>query len=249
MPARPPAAVSCHVERPLDDRAWAAFSRLQAARPGGFAIAALMRPPDPEAHEDEELWLERAHAAAAHGPFGLHTHWTSPSHARPTTGDPAERVRRELVWLRERDLEPTLFAGGGWYLDEPVAEALAHAGLADCTATAFRPSYLPPGATRLAAERPARLVLGSGARLLELPSTHSLGMLARRLLGRLEAPVVHVYFHDTDLLEPRRRRTLHAALAFLGRLRARPTDLDALRLGLADAPETPFEAVYEKAPA
>src|SRR2546430_2372717 len=83
--------------------------------------------------------------------------------------------------------------------------------LDDCTATAFRPSYLPPGAARLAAERPARLVLGSGARLLELPSTHSLGMLARGLAGRLDAPVVHVYFHDTDLLEPLRRRTLLAA--------------------------------------
>ena len=38
--------VSCHVERPLDDRCWDAFARFQAARPGGFEIAALMRPPD-----------------------------------------------------------------------------------------------------------------------------------------------------------------------------------------------------------
>src|SRR5438105_3920939 len=157
MAAHPPAAVSCHVERPLDDRVWAAFSRLQASRPGGFSIAALMRPPDAEEHEDEARGLERARAA--------------------------------------------------------------------------------------------RLVLGSGARLLELPSTHSLGMLGRGLAGRLEAPVVHVYFHDTDLLEPLRRRTLRAALAALGRLRARPTDLDALRQELADAPETPFDAAYEKAPA
>jgi len=249
MPARPPAAVSCHVERPLDDRVWAAFSRLQAARPGGFAIAALMRPPDPEANEDEVRWLERARAAAARGPFGLHTHWTSPSHARPTVGDPAERVRRELAWLRERDLEPTLFAGGGWYIAEDVAEALAAAGLADCTATAFRPSYLPAGAARLGTDRPTNLVLASGARLLELPSTHSLGMLARGLAGRLTASVIHVYFHDPDLLEPLRRRALQAALAVLGRFRARPTDLDTLRRELADAAETPFEAVYEKAPA
>ena len=125
MAAHPPAAVSCHVERPLDDRVWAAFSRLQASRPGGFSIAALMRPPDAEEHEDEARWLERARAALRAGPFGLHTHWTSPSHARPTRGDPAERVRRELAWLRERELEPTLFAGGGWYLDEDVAETLA----------------------------------------------------------------------------------------------------------------------------
>ena len=40
------AVVSCHVERPLDDSVWASFAALQDARPGGFAIAALMRPPD-----------------------------------------------------------------------------------------------------------------------------------------------------------------------------------------------------------
>src|SRR5947207_4660955 len=249
VPSPPAAIVSCHLEQPLRDDAWERFRALRRTRPGGFDVIALMRPPDAAYGEDPERWLERAREVAREGPFGLHTHWTSPSHARPTVGDPAERVRRELAWLGERDLEPTLFAGGGWYLDEDVAETLAAAGLADCTATAFRPSYLPPGAARIAAERPAGLVLASGARLLELPSTHSLGMLARGLAGRLTAPVVHVYFHDTDLLEPLRRRALQAALAVLGRFRARPTDLDTLRRELADAAETPFEAVYEKAPA
>jgi hypothetical protein len=243
--ARPAACVSCHVERPLDDRVWAAFSRLQERRPGGFRIAALVRPPDPDAGEDETRWLERARAAGARAPFGLHTHWTSPSHARPTSGDPAQRVARELEWLRERDLYPTLFAGGGWYLDEDVAETLAAAGLADCTATSFRPPYLPPGAPRLAAAVPTRVVLASGARLLELPSTHSLGMLARGLFQSLPRPLVHVYFHDTDLLDRLRRATLVAALELLGRVRATPTDLDALRGAHADAPETP----YENAPA
>ena len=243
MTARPSAAVSCHVERPLDDRVWAAFSRLQEQRPGGLAIAALIRPPDPEAQEDEGRWLERARAASARGPFGLHTHWTSPSHARPTGGEPAKRVARELEWLRERDLQPTLFAGGGWYVDEDVAETLAAAGLADCTGTAFRPPYLPPGAVRLGVRAPTRLVLRSGARLLELPSTHSVGMLARGVLKRLEGPLVHAYFHDTDLAQPLRRAALVAALAALGRMRGTPTDLDALRLAYAEAPETPFDSV------
>jgi hypothetical protein len=249
MTARPAAAVSCHVERPLDDRTWAAFARLQEQRPGGLAIAALIRPPDSHAHEDEARWLERARAAAARGPFGLHTHWTSPSHARPTAGDPAERVAGELEWLRERDLRPTLFAGGGWYLDEDVAETLSAAGLADCTATAFRPPYLPLGAARLGAPAPTRLVLRSGARLLELPSTHSLGMLARAVVRPFREPVVHAYFHDTDLLQPLRRAALVAALRALGRFRAARTDLDALRREHGQAPETPFAAVYEKAPA
>ena len=87
--------VSCHVERPLDDRVWAAFSALQRRRPGGLAIAALMRPPDTDAGEhDDETWLRRANDAAARGPLGHHTHFTSPTHARPTGGDPGGRVRR-----------------------------------------------------------------------------------------------------------------------------------------------------------
>src|SRR6266511_5529177 len=136
------AVVSCHVERPLDDEVWRRFSALQERRHGGFRIAALMRPPDAEAGEDDRFWLERARAAAVRGPLGLHTHWTAPDHARPTGGDPAERVRREGRWLQERGLTATAFCGGGWYIDADVAEAVAELGYADCTATAFRPSYL-----------------------------------------------------------------------------------------------------------
>ncbi|MGZ4357433.1 MAG: hypothetical protein ACXVRU_11555, partial [Gaiellaceae bacterium] len=75
------AVVSCHVERPLDDDVWRRFSALQERRPGRFAIAALMRPP--AEGENEERWLERAREAVGRGPFGLHTHWTAPDHARP----------------------------------------------------------------------------------------------------------------------------------------------------------------------
>ena len=57
------AVVSCHVERLLDDAVWARFSALQDARPGGFPIAALMRPADPAFGEDESRWVERAESA------------------------------------------------------------------------------------------------------------------------------------------------------------------------------------------
>jgi hypothetical protein len=108
------------------------FSALQERRSGGFAIAALMRPP--AAGEDEARWLDRAREAEARGPLGLHTHWTAPDHARPTEGtDPAGLVREQGSWLRSVGLEATLFCGGGWYFDERVADAVADLGYADCT--------------------------------------------------------------------------------------------------------------------
>ena len=219
------AVVSCHVERPLDDAAWSAFAALQARRPGGFEIAPLVRPPEPGAGESESLWLARARIATANGPFGLHTHWGGPGQARPAGGDPAALVREQVAWLHERGLRPRLFAGGGWYMDEQVAAALAELGLADCTATAFRPSYLAPEAPRLALSAPARLRIGE-ARLLELPATHSLGMAFRAALGRLPG-YVHVYFHDTDLLDRKRARALEWALRIIGRRRG-PERLDRL---------------------
>jgi len=217
------AVASCHVERPLDDRCWAAFSDLQASRPGGFAISALMRPPDPD--ESETLWLARARIAAGRAPLGHHTHWGGAAQARPVDGDPAERVRREAAWLRERGLAPKLFCGGGWYIDEAVAAVLAELGYTDCTATAFRPAYLDASSARLELAEPGWVQVGE-TRLPELPATHSLGMAARSALGRLPA-YVHVYFHDTDLLDRRRRRALALALSIIGR-RRRPARLDAV---------------------
>jgi hypothetical protein len=179
--------------------------------PGGLPIVPLLRPPDRPAGEDEERWLARAREAAACGPIGLHTHWTSPTHARPTQGDPAARVREELAWLRENGLAPGLFCGGGWYTDEHVRDVLAEAGLVDCTATAFTPPVPEP--FRIA-RAPARGLL---------PTTHSVGMLARGVLGRLPG-YVHAYFHDTDLLPARRRTVLVNSLRLLG-LRRRPFQL------------------------
>jgi hypothetical protein len=239
LPGGPYAVVSCHVERPLDDAVWRRFSDLQEGRPGGFRIAALMRPPDAEAGEDERVWLERARRAAARGPFGLHTHWTAPDHARPTSGDPGERVRREGEWLAEQGIEATLFCGGGWYMDAAVAAAAAELGYADCTGTAFRPSYLPEGAPRLEAREPAWLELADGVRLLELPTTHSVGMLARGVIARLRVPLVHAYFHDTDLAQAARRRALLTALRLLA-LRRTPTDLGELQRRLRPAKTMSF---------
>jgi hypothetical protein len=220
------AVVSCHVERPLDDEVWRRFAQLQRRRPGRFAIAALMRPPAES--EDEELWLRRAREAAELAPLGLHTHWTAPDHARPTGGDPAALVREQGEWLRSVGLRATLFCGGGWYFDPDVARAVAELGYADCTATAFRPSYLSSDAAHLELHEPAWLDLGGGVRVLELPTTHSIGMLARGALGPFRGQVVHAYFHDTDLLDRRRTAALRVGLAFLGMKRT-ATDLRELQ--------------------
>ncbi|HEX3290013.1 MAG TPA: hypothetical protein VHR46_01370 [Gaiella sp.] len=219
--------VSCHVERPLDDRVWAAFADLQERRPGGLPIAALMRPPDPEAGEhDEERWLARAREAAARGPLGQHTHFTGPTHARPTGGDPAGRVRREAEWLRERGVRPTLFCGGGWYSDRGVALACAELGYADCTPRSSRPGYLPDGAAWVELDAPARIAVG-GHDLAAVPTTHGAGALARALAGRSLSTRIHAYFHDTDLVSPRRRLLIVQELRMLG-LRRPAADLEAV---------------------
>jgi hypothetical protein len=194
VPSAAVAIVSCHLEQPLHDGSWRRFDALQRRRPGGFDVIALMRPPDPEHGEDETVWLDRARRAAARAPFGLHTHWTSPTHARPTGGDPAARVRSEAAWMRAHGLEPRFFCGGGWYTDDAVRAALSELGLVDCTARNGTPA---PGV---------------------LPTTHSLGALARAVPGPLPA-YVHAYFHDYDLLRPVRRAALSVALGVLGRRR------------------------------
>lgn len=228
------AVVSCHVEQPLDDRTWAAFARLQAERPCGFAVAGLMRPPDPETAEDDERWLERAREAARRGPLGHHTHWTSPTHARPPDGgDPGARVLREGRWLREHGLEPTLFCGGGWYTDASVAAACAELGYVDCTLRPNRPSYLAADAVWGELAAPARVRVGGGA-FLAVPTTRTMGELGRAVWrrGGLEEAVVHVYLHDTDLLDRRRLAALRVGLRLLARRRL-PTDLDVLASELA----------------
>jgi hypothetical protein len=196
VPSPSAAIVSCHVEQPLRDETWARFTAFQEQQPGGFDVIALMRPPDPASGEEEAPWLERARAAAARAPFGLHTHWTSPTHARPTGGVPAERVRREGEWLRERELEPRFFCGGGWYSDDDVRAVVRELGLVDCTVREGVP------------------------REGVLPTTHSIGGLARAVAGRLPR-YVHAYFHDYDLLDPRRRLALRLSLEILGRRRPR----------------------------
>ena len=234
------AVVSCHVESPLDDRVWHAFESLLQRRPGGFVVTPLLRPPHAASGEDEGLWLERARRAQALAPLGHHTHWGGPSQARPQGDvDAAAVVREEAAWFREQGLEPGFFCGGGWYFDLGLAETLASFGYVDCTATTFRQQYLGEGSPRLQLPGPSRLKLPSGASLLELPATHSLGMLARGL-HRLPA-LVHLHFHDWELVQRKRALALEGLLRLLG-LRHRPLRIDQLAERAATEPELAWEA-------
>lgn len=232
------AVVSCHVERPLDDRVWQAFERLLRRRPAGFLVTPFLRPPHAGSGEDERRWLERARIAASLAPLGHHTHWGGPTQARPGTEDVAVTVRREAEWLRGHGLEPRYFCGGGWYLDAELAAALAELGYVDCTATTFAQRYLPPGAPRLQLHGPRRLRLADGATLLELPATHSLGMLARAL--PVLRGTVHVHFHDWELVDRRRAAALRVLLRLL-RLRRRPLDVEELAASASGAPELAWD--------
>jgi len=184
--------VSCHLESPLDDESWRRFGALRRR----FDVIALIRPPDLEHGEDEATWLDRARTLEL---LGLHTHWTSPSHARPTAGDPAARVRRDYEWVRSHGLEPRWFCGGGWYTDDAVRATVAELGMIDCTPRGGLPR--------------------DGV----LPTTHSLGRLARAVLTPALPSYVHAYFHDYDLLDARRRTALRISLRVLG-MRRRALD-------------------------
>jgi hypothetical protein len=236
------AVVSCHVERLLDDAVWERYRSLLEARPGGFRVASLVRPADPEAGEDEGRWLERARAAAALGPLGQHTHWTAPDHARPTGGATGERVLVDGRRMADAGLAPTHFCGGGWYTDADVAEACAELGYVDCTPRASRPPYLADGERWASLATPAGVRLPSGRTLRVVPTTHSLGDLGRALRSRAALPsVTHAYFHDTDLLDRRRRMLVRTLLPLLSR-RATVTDLAALA---SESPTFASEAAWD----
>ena len=203
----------------------------------------MLRPPDPSEAGSGNIWLERAAEAARYGPIGHHTHFGGPTTARPVEGSPPpdERVRAEAAWLREHDVKARFFCGGGWYIDEAVARAVADAEYVDCTATEVAPPYLGPSDPRAQLEKPAWLILPDGRRLLELPTSHGLGRLLRTPPWRLPA-IVHFYFHDTDLLQPARRSAIVAALRLLGRLRP-ARDLDEIAAeARRSAPERSWEA-------
>ena len=237
---KPYVVLSCHVERVLDDRVWRLFGDLHTSRPFGFVPTPLIRSPALAEGEAGGLWLERVQTFAARAPFGQHTHFGGVHHARPrVAGGTGELVRSEAAWLREHGLVPDSFCGGGWYLDRDVAGAVADLGYVDTTAVTVVPPYWIEGARHLPLPGPAWVRLDDGRRFFELPSSHSLGTAVRDLLrrGTFREPVVHIHFHDWELLDRRRRVALLAVLRILA-LHHRPVSLEtAIAETAGSAPE------------
>ena len=136
--------------------------------------------------------------------------------------------------MAEAGPAPAFFCGGGWYTDVEVADACVELGYVDCTPRASRPTYLADGAPWASLAAPATVSLPSGRELAAIPTTHSVGDLARALPRRDLPGLVHVYFHDTDLLSRRRRTLLSTLLPLLAR-RAFVTDLERIASGMDDA--------------
>ena len=238
------AVVSCHVERPLDDAVWARFVALQRRRPSGFR--------DRGAHAAGRRRVRRGRDVVARaGTPGCGARAARPPRALDrarTTRGPRAPTRASACSPREPEcassasLRRSSAAAAGTRTtrsSRPVRSSatstarLGHADLRTCArASAGRHS-----------PQPAVVELPSGRTLAAIPTTHSLGDLARALPRRDLPELVHVYFHDTDLLDARRRALLRVALPALAR-RARVTDLDALAArSLASAPRVAWDDV------
>ena len=142
-----------------------------------------MRPPDSAHGENGDAGS--ASPAAARAPFGLHTHWTSPDHARPTDGDPAARGAR----LAPRaPVAAALLLRRGWYTDDTVQRTVAEQGIVDCTATTFPPVRRRRACRRRAAAGPdPRHPLARDARALAQAAGFRPRLLPRHRPARPQA--------------------------------------------------------------
>ena len=168
------AVVSCHVERPLDDRVWAAFAALQERPPGGISRRGADPAARPEAGEHDERALARARPRGGRrGPLGHHTHFTGPTHARPTGGDPGGRVRGRELAPRARARPDALLrrrlVHGRRRWRRPARRSGTWTARRGRRARRISPAGRLGGARRAGADRPRRPTLAA------VPTTHGAG--------------------------------------------------------------------------
>ena len=173
------AVVSCHVERPLDDAVWDRYREL-VRQPAGRASRS------PRCMRAAGRRRGRASASSsgrARRPRSGRSGTTRTGRRRRTRVRPAairpSRCCARAAGCASAGLEPRVLLRRRLVHGRGVLGAVAELGYVDCTATAARPSFLPPGSPRAALDAPAWIRLDDGRRVLELPSTHSLGAAAR----------------------------------------------------------------------
>ena len=128
----------------------------------------------------------RSSSARARPPHSARSATTSTGPRRPTRARraaiPAAAVRREGAWLREQGLEPRFFCGGGWYTDAGRDGGRRRSRLRRLHGDRVA-AVVPARRERRRAglDQPAWVRLDDGRRVLELPTTHSLGAAASSL--------------------------------------------------------------------
>ena len=180
------------------------FARLQQRPAGRISHRRARAPARRAGGEDDALWLERAREAAARGPFGQHTHWTRPTTPGPPAATRARACCDEGAWLRERGAAADALlrrrlvhrrarrSGVRGARLRRLHAALRRGRRTSPTAPLGRSSAAPAW-IKFRQVRPC-----SPSRPPARSASWRAGAIARQGSGE---PVVHVYFHDTDLLD------------------------------------------------
>ena len=205
-----------------------AILRAAAQRPGGFASPRSSGRRMPRSARTRAVARAGARGGRA-GPFGHHTHWTAPDHARPTSDGTGARV------LAEGALE----GGGRARADALLRRRLVHGRGGRGRVRGARLRRLHAARVASAVSRRGRalgIARGAGARshcrrgerCAPMPTTHSLGDLARAS-PRRELPATRARLlprHRSP--EPPAPALLAARCSRFSRDAPRATDLDRL---------------------
>ena len=243
------AVVSCHVERPLDDACWSRFSRSAGPAPG--------RLPDRSADTTPRCGRRRGRGSAgSSGRAGRPSKGRSAS--TPTSSLPGMHGRQnpgpstpsacgsEAGWLREsrsRAWRSSAAAAGTW--TRALAETLSPSS---ATPTARRPPSGRPTSRRARRGSRPPTRRGSPCRAERACSssprrTRSAWPPGLRSAVARAATVVHVYFHDTDLLSAAATARSSSPCAVLGRRRRADRPRTSLPTRLATAGRVPVRGV------
>ena len=148
-----------------------------------------------------------------------------------------DRARRDGVAARARTSRPRCFCGGGWYLDEPVAEALAAFGYVDCSATTFRQSLPRPTTRRACSCRAAPGARSPVGRVAARAAGDAFARHARPRPRPASRGLVHLHFHDWELVDRRRSLALAGVPEAAAAAEASAHGRRARRLAPSDAPD------------